>query len=119
MYQDHHEAARSSVALVAADGDVDSSVTTAIYEAIVEGSGWEYSQKLDVSFWGVIKNPVTRRRLLIGGASIGVFSSISGNIIATYYIGAELKTAGITDITSQLKAVRAFYPGKTIPFHSR
>jgi hypothetical protein len=92
---------------VASNGDIEDPVSIDIYEKIVEGSNWEYLQKLDVSFWGMIKDPVARRRLLIG-ASAGPFSAVAGNVIATFYLGTELKTAGITDTVSQLKAVRDF-----------
>ena len=92
---------------MASNGDIADPLSNALYEKIVEGSKWEDSQKLDVSFWGMIKDPVARRRLLIG-ASAGSFSAIAGNIIATFYLGTELKTAGITDTVSQLKAVKRF-----------
>jgi hypothetical protein len=46
---------------------------------------------------------MARKRLLIG-ISPGPFSFVAGNIIAAYYLGAELDTAGITDLESQLKA---------------
>lgn len=51
----------------------------------------------------IARDPIARRRLLIG-ASAGPFSCIAGNIIASYYLGDELDTAGITDSLSQLKA---------------
>ena len=93
---------------MASNGDIADPVSNAVYEKIVEGSKLEYSQQLDdVSFWGMIKDPVARRRLLIG-ASAGSFSAIAGNLIATFYLGTELKTAGITDTVSQLKAVINF-----------
>ena len=90
---------------MASNGDIANPASNTLYEKIVEGSKWEYSQKLDVSFWGMIKDPVARMRLLIG-ASAGSFAAIAGNLIATFYLGTELKTAGITDPVSQLKAVR-------------
>ncbi|GAW26841.1 putative hexose transporter protein [Rosellinia necatrix] len=51
----------------------------------------------------VIRTPTARKRLLIG-ISAGPFSCIAGNIIASYYLGTELATAGITDPTAQLQA---------------
>jgi hypothetical protein len=53
----------------------------------------------------IFKTPVSRKRFLIG-ISPGPFSCIAGNIIASYYLGAELNTAGITNANQQLKAVR-------------
>ncbi|KAF5608647.1 uncharacterized protein FSUBG_4575 [Fusarium subglutinans] len=103
----HHEAARFSVALVASNGDIEDPVANILYEKIVQGSTvLEQSTKSNMSFWGMIKDAAPRRRLLIS-ASVGTFSAISGNIIATFYLGTELKTAGITDIRSQLKATIA------------
>ncbi|KAF5531699.1 hypothetical protein FMEXI_12845 [Fusarium mexicanum] len=100
----HHEAARFSVALVASNGDIEDPVANILYEKIVQGSTvLEQSTKSNISVWGIIKDAAPRRRLLIS-ASVGTFSAISGNIIATFYLGTELKTAGITDIRSQLKA---------------
>lgn len=58
----------------------------------------------------MIRTPVARKRLLIG-MSPGPFSCIAGNIIASYYLGAELDTAGITNTLQQLKAVgRSYFP---------
>lgn len=107
IHQGHYDAAQLSIALVASNGNVADPASNTIYEKIVAGSKEEYSQRLDASFWGIIKDPVARRRLLIG-ASTGCFSAISGNIIATFYLGTELKTAGITDVVAQLKAVDGF-----------
>lgn len=53
----------------------------------------------------IIKTPTARKRLLIG-MSAGPFSCVAGNIIASYYLGSELDTAGITNSDDQLKAVR-------------
>ncbi|KAH8896882.1 MFS general substrate transporter [Thozetella sp. PMI_491] len=103
IHQDHCEAARLTVALVASDGDVSDPVSGALYNQIVRGLEWEHSHKRDTSFLGLLKDPVARRRIFIG-ASAGPFSAVAGNVIATYYLGTELKTAGITDTMAQLKA---------------
>lgn len=102
-YRGHHEAAQLAVALVSSNGNIEDPVSNILYEQIVKGIELERSQKLNVTIWGIIKDPVARRRLLIG-SSTGIFASTAGNVIATFYLGAELKTAGITNIKSQLKA---------------
>ena len=79
-------------------------MSNALYQQIVRGTEWENSQKSNLTLWGMLKDPVTRRRIAIG-SSPGTFASIAGNIIATFYLGRELRTAGITDTTAQLKAV--------------
>jgi hypothetical protein len=64
---------------------------------------WEKSQQT-MSPMEMIRTPVARKRFLIG-MSPGPFSCICGNIIASYYLGPELDTAGITSSIEQLKAV--------------
>lgn len=102
-YRGHHEAAQLAVALVSSNGNIEDPASNVLYEQIVKGIELERSQKHNVTIWGIVKDPVARRRLLIG-SSTGIFASTAGNVIATFYLGAELKTAGITNIKSQLKA---------------
>ncbi|KAK0756312.1 hypothetical protein N5P37_011227 [Trichoderma harzianum] len=102
-YRGHHEAAQLAVALVSSNGNIEDPASNVLYEQIVKGIELERSQKLNMTIWGIAKDPVARRRLLIG-SSTGIFASTAGNVIATFYLGAELKTAGITNIKSQLKA---------------
>lgn len=103
-YRGHHEAAQLAVALVSSNGNIEDPASNVLYEQIVKGIELERSQKSNMTIWGIVKDPVARRRLLIG-SSTGIFASTAGNVIATFYLGAELKTAGITNIKSQLKAV--------------
>jgi hypothetical protein len=65
---------------------------------------WERQEGHGLSPIEILKRPVTRKRLLVG-ISAGPFSCIAGNVIASYYLGSELDTAGITDTNDQLKAV--------------
>jgi hypothetical protein len=100
-----YEEARTSVAQTNANGDINNPVVVAVYKEIVDTLNWEKENVL--TFKETIKNPISRRRLLIG-MSPGPFSCIAGNIIASYYLGPELDTAGITSYNQQLKAVSAF-----------
>lgn len=52
--------------------------------------------------WQIAKDPVARKRLLIG-MSAGPFSCVAGNVIASYYLGQEFDTAGVTSSNAQLK----------------
>ncbi|KAK3671341.1 hypothetical protein LTR78_008801 [Recurvomyces mirabilis] len=97
------EEARVSVAQANANGNLDAPVVLAVYKEIVDTLKWEKEEGETMTFTQIIKNPTARRRLLIG-MSPGPFSCIAGNIIASYYLGAELTTAGITDTTAQLEA---------------
>ncbi|KAK5529660.1 hypothetical protein LTR25_009439 [Vermiconidia calcicola] len=102
-YEGHFEAARTVVAQTNANGDSTDPVVLTIYKEIVDTLGWEKKEGRTMSPVEIIKTPTARKRLLIG-MSPGPFSCIAGNIIASYYLGAELDTAGITSSNQQLKA---------------
>lgn len=78
-----------------------------VYKEIIDTIKWEKEHGQTMSPMEIIKTPVARKRLLIG-MSAGPFSCIAGNIIASYYLGAELDTAGITDPNQQLQAVSCY-----------
>lgn len=94
--------ARLSVAQTNAHGDISNPVVLAVYKEIVDTLRWEKENRT-MTPKEIVKDPIARKRLLIG-MSAGPFSCIAGNIIASYYLGAELDTAGITDYVDQLKA---------------
>jgi hypothetical protein len=75
-----------------------------IYKEIVDTLEWEKKEGRTMSPMEIVKTPTARKRLLIG-MSPGPFSCIAGNIIASYYLGTELDTAGVKDYNDQLKAV--------------
>ncbi|KAM3451627.1 hypothetical protein MY3296_005152 [Beauveria thailandica] len=101
--RDRYEDARVVVALTNANGDLDDPVAMAVYKQIVDTLEWEKKQGRTMSPKEIFKTPTARKRVLIGG-SAGPFSCIAGNIIASYYLGDELKTAGIDSSNDQLKA---------------
>ncbi|KAI0870055.1 putative hexose carrier protein [Hypoxylon argillaceum] len=92
-----------AVAQANSNGDLDNPVTIAVYREIVDTLEWEKKEGKTMSPLEIIKTPTARKRFLIG-MSPGPFSCIAGNIIASYYLGTELATAGITDSTAQLQA---------------
>jgi hypothetical protein len=104
VHEDYLEEARIVVAETNSNGDISDPVSVAVYKEIIDTLEWEKQEGRTMSPKEIIKTPVARRRLLIG-MSAGPFSCIAGNIIASYYLGAELDTAGITDSLDQLKAV--------------
>ncbi|ORX97015.1 putative hexose carrier protein [Clohesyomyces aquaticus] len=99
----HLEEARIVVAQTNANGDLLDPVVLAVYKEIVDTLRWEKEERKVMTSKQILKDKVSRKRLLIG-MSAGPFSCIAGNIIASYYLGAELDTAGITDSLQQLKA---------------
>lgn len=98
------DAARLVVAQTNANGNTSDPVVLAVYKEIVDTLNWEKQSGKGMGPKQIAKSPVARKRLLIG-MSPGPFSCIAGNVIASYYLGAELETAGITNKTDKLKAV--------------
>ena len=105
--QGRFEDARISVAQTNSNGNVMDPVSTAVYKQIIDTLAWEKKEGHTMSIKEIFKTPMSRKRVLIGG-SVGPFSCIAGNVIASYYLGAELETAGIHNSNSQLKAVNIF-----------
>ncbi|CAL5872779.1 uncharacterized protein PFLUO_LOCUS7048 [Penicillium psychrofluorescens] len=103
VHQGLYEEARLSVAQSNANGDVSDPIVLAIFKEIVDTLKWEKEEGHTMNPMEIFKTPSARKRLLIG-MSPGPFSCIAGNIIASYYFGAELDTAGITNRNDQLKA---------------
>lgn len=87
------------------DGDASDPVAVTVYKEILDTIEWEKREGRTMSPREIVRTPVARKRLLIGG-SAGPFSCVAGNIIASYYLGDELESAGIVDSNEQLKAVR-------------
>lgn len=104
VHEGYFEYARTSVAQTNSNGDLLDPVTVAVYKEILDALEFEKKEGRTMSPAEIVKTPTARKRLLIG-MSAGPFSCIAGNIIASYYLGTELSTAGITDSTDQLKAV--------------
>ena len=103
-YAGHFESAQIAVAQTNTNGNTLDPVSVAIYREIVDTLRWEKEEGHTLSPREIIRDKMSLRRVLIG-ASAGPFSCIAGNIIASYYLGAELDTAGITGKNQQLKAV--------------
>ncbi|TAQ90664.1 hypothetical protein B7494_g967 [Chlorociboria aeruginascens] len=103
VHEGYLEEARIVVAQTNANGDLSSPVVLTVYKEIIDTLNWEKTMGRTMSPREIIKTPVARKRLLIG-SSVGPFSCIAGNIIASYYLGPELDTAGITNFNDQLKA---------------
>ncbi|TQV95137.1 hypothetical protein V2A60_009798 [Cordyceps javanica] len=101
--RDQYEDARLVVALTNANGDLHDPVAMAVYKQIFDTLQWEKKDGRTMTLKEIIQTPTARKRVLIGG-SAGPFSCIAGNIIASYYLGDELKTAGINSSDDQLKA---------------
>ncbi|KAJ5638721.1 hypothetical protein N7528_001111 [Penicillium herquei] len=103
VHQGFYEEARLAVAQTNANGNLADPVVIVMFKEIVDTLKWEKENGSVMSPIEIFKTPSARKRLLIG-MSPGPFSCIAGNIIASYYFGSELDTAGITNTNEQLKA---------------
>ncbi|KAI0148544.1 putative hexose carrier protein [Xylariaceae sp. FL1272] len=103
VHRGHFPSAMETIAATNSDGDTHDPVAIAVYKEIIGALEWEKEEGRTLSPMEIVRTPIARKRFLIG-MSAGPFSCIAGNIIASYYLGAELTTAGITDSTEQLEA---------------
>ena len=99
QYQGLFEEARLVVAQTNANSNLSDPVVLTIYKEIVDALKMEKESKRSVA--DIVKDPIARRRFSIG-SSVGPLSTVVGNLIALFYLGPELNTAGITDSRAQL-----------------
>jgi hypothetical protein len=104
MYQGRNEDARLAIALSHADGDISSPLVLAEYEHIGDTILFEKNSGETLSVKQMWKTRTARKRVLLA-VSCAVFSTIAGNVAASYYLGPMLNNAGITDTTTQLEIV--------------
>lgn len=105
MYQNRLDEARKVVAQTHADGDETDPIVLAVYKEITDTISWEKNHGETLSFKELVKTPSARKRVLLASSS-AVFSTIAGNVVASYYLGTMLDNAGVTDTTTQLQIVR-------------
>ncbi|KAI7324119.1 hypothetical protein KC315_g8328 [Hortaea werneckii] len=97
-YQGHRDAAHTVLAQTYADGDRNSPVVIAALKEIIDTLEYEKSNNEKLCF----RTSSARRRIALA-CSAAVFSTISGNVIASYYLGPLLTLAGITSTKVQLE----------------
>lgn len=101
-HRGHHADALAVVAQTYADGDTDNPIVLAAFKEIVDTLEYERSSEQKLTLLETVKTPSARKRLTLA-CSAAVFSTIAGNVIASYYLGSELNNAGITSTTTQLQ----------------
>ena len=75
----YFDAARTTVAQTNANGDLNNPVVLTVYKEIVDTLKWEKEEKRTMTPVEIAKDPVARKRLLIG-MSAGPFSAIAGTL---------------------------------------
>ncbi|WPG98677.1 MFS general substrate transporter [Acrodontium crateriforme] len=96
------ESALEVLAQTYADGDRNSPVVQVAFKEIVDTLEYEKNHGQKKTFAQCFKTRSARRRILLA-CSAAVFSTIAGNVIATYYLGDLLTNAGISDAKTQLE----------------
>lgn len=96
------DAAFAVVAQTYADGDRENPIVLAAFKEIVDTLEYERTAGETLSLTQLFKTPTARKRVLLA-CSAAVFSTIAGNVIASYYLGSMLDDAGITSTTTQLQ----------------
>ncbi|PQE19802.1 General substrate transporter protein [Rutstroemia sp. NJR-2017a WRK4] len=102
IYVDRKEEALIVVAQTYTNGDTSNPVVLAQYKEIVDTIEYEKNVGETLTMKQMIKTPSARKRVSLA-VSAAVFSTISGNVIASYYLGTMLDNAGITNTTTQLQ----------------
>ncbi|OCL11101.1 MFS sugar transporter-like protein [Glonium stellatum] len=102
VYQGRMEEARRVVAQTHADGDESNMIVITQFQEIVDTIEFEKSAGETLTFRQMIRTPSARKRVTLA-VSAAVFSTIAGNIVASYYLGNMLTNAGVTNTTTQLQ----------------
>lgn len=103
-FNHREDEARTVIALTYANGNTSSPVVLAQYKQIEDTIAFEKHVGETLSMKQLVKTPSSRKRVLLA-VSCAVFSTIAGNVAASYYLGPMLNNAGITDATTQLEIV--------------
>ncbi|KAI9708055.1 MAG: hypothetical protein M1820_004259 [Bogoriella megaspora] len=101
-YRNRESAALTVLAQTYADGDETSPIVLAAFKEITDTIQYEKNVGETLSLMQLVKTRVARKRVLLA-CSAALFSTIAGNVIASYYLGTMLTNAGITDTTTQLQ----------------
>ncbi|PVH78156.1 MFS sugar transporter-like protein [Cadophora sp. DSE1049] len=96
------EEALTVIAQTYTNGDETAAVVLAQYQQIIDTIHYEREIGETLSLGQLFKSPVARKRIALA-LSVAMFSTISGNVIASYYLGTMLDNAGIVDVTDQLQ----------------
>lgn len=116
--QNRKEEALAVLAQTNAAGDTSNEIVLLQFNEIVDTLAFERQDESQMTLMQIVRHPGARKRLIIA-TMCAVFSTLAGNIIASYYLGSMLTNAGITDQTTQLQIVSLFtsFPSCSPSFH--
>ncbi|KAI1378647.1 hexose transporter [Hypoxylon crocopeplum] len=102
VYQGHHTEALEAIARTHSDGNMEDPVVLLTYQEIIDTLKTEVETGQKTGYADLFKSKQSMRRLMLA-SSVAVISMASGNNIITFYLGAMLDNAGVTDTTTQLQ----------------
>ncbi|KAH8592291.1 MFS sugar transporter-like protein [Bisporella sp. PMI_857] len=102
IYQNRSEEALEVVAQTHADGDITEPRVLAHFKQIKDTIDFEKTVGEALSLKEIFSSSVSRKRVSLA-ISTAIFSTVSGNIIAGYYLGGMLTNAGVKDVNTQLQ----------------
>jgi len=102
LFEGRKDEAHQVLAQTCADGDMQSPIVLAQLQEIEETFDFEKNIGETLSMKEIVRTPSARKRVLLA-VSCAVFSTIAGNVIASYYLGTMLGNAGITSTKTQLQ----------------
>ncbi|KAJ3752005.1 sugar transporter [Lentinula raphanica] len=102
LFRGRREEAHRVLAQTYSDGDLTNAIVLAQLKEIEDTFEYEKGAGETLSVGQIFKTRSARKRVLLA-VSAAVFSTIAGNVIASYYLGSMLSNAGITDTTKQLQ----------------
>ncbi|KAF8585039.1 sugar transporter [Ramaria rubella] len=96
------EEALTVLAQTYANGDRENPTVKIQFKEILDTMEWERQAGQQMRLTEVFRTRNARKRVLLA-CSAALFSTIAGNVIASYYLGSMLGNAGITNTTTQLQ----------------
>ncbi|KAJ3908297.1 general substrate transporter [Lentinula edodes] len=94
--------AHNVLAQTYSDGDLTSHIVLVQLKEIEDTFEYEKNAGETLSVTQIFRTRTARKRVLLA-VSAAVFSTIAGNVIASYYLGTMLTNAGISSTTKQLQ----------------
>ncbi|KIK62166.1 hypothetical protein GYMLUDRAFT_42148 [Collybiopsis luxurians FD-317 M1] len=102
LFHNRRDEAHLVLAQTYSNGDLDDKIVLAQLKEMEDTFEHERNAGETLSVKQIFKTRTARKRVLLA-VSAAVFSTIAGNVIASYYLGSMLTNAGISSTTKQLQ----------------
>jgi len=102
LFQGRRDEAHLVLAQTYSNGDLENKVVLSQLQEMEEVFQYERNTGQTLSMTQIFKTKSARKRVMLA-VSAAVFSTIAGNVIASYFLGSMLTNAGISNTTTQLQ----------------